>query len=183
MPLSEPAEREQLHTRTYEFAGFRRTDGLWDIEGRIVDTKGYTFTNTERGEIQPGEPLHDMQVRLTVDDRFIVRAVEVCTNAGPFGVCPAIAANYWKLEGKRIATGWRKTLKELFAGTEGCTHITELLGAMATPAFQTIYPVLQKEGKIRSIQGSRPPLIDSCHAFRSDGPVVKREWPDHYTGD
>ena len=54
---------------------------------------------------------------------------------------------------------------------------------MATPAFQTIYPVLQKEGKIRSIQGSRPPLIDSCHALRSDGPVVAREWPEHYTGE
>ena len=85
----------------YAFDGFRRADGLWDIEGRIVDTKGYPFTNTERGEIQPGEPLHDMQVRLTVDDRFVVRGTSrSAPTPGPFGVCPAIAANYKKLIGQ-----------------------------------------------------------------------------------
>lgn len=183
MPLSQPAAREHLHTRAYEFDGYRRADGLWDIEGRLVDTKGYTFENKERGQIPPGEALHDMEVRLTVDDRFVIREVEATTNAGPFGICPAIATNYKKLEGKRIATGWRKTLKELFAGTEGCTHITELLGAMATVAFQTIYPVLAKEGKVKPAPGKRPLLLDSCHAFKSDGPVVKREWPEHYTGE
>lgn len=183
MPLSEPAARERMHTRRYEFDGYRRDDGLWDIEGRIVDTKGYTFENKDRGAIPPGEALHDMEVRLTVDDRFVIRAVEASTNAGPYTVCPHVVANYRKLEGKRIATGWRKTLKELFAGTEGCTHITELLGAMATVAFQTIYPVLAREGKTRPAPGTRPLLIDSCHAFRADGPVVKREWPEHYTGD
>jgi hypothetical protein len=183
MPLSEPAEREHLHTRSYEFQGYRRSDGLWDIEGRLVDTKGYKFDNNDRGVIQPGEALHDMQVRMTVDDRFVIRGVEATTNAGPYGVCPAIAENYRKLEGKRIATGWRKTLKDLFGGTEGCTHITELLGAMATVAFQTIYPVLAKEGKTRPAQGIRPLLIDSCHAFRSDGAIVQREWPEHYTGE
>jgi hypothetical protein len=24
--------------------------------------------------------------------------------------------------------------------------------------------------------------LNSCHAFRSDGPVVKDNWPDFYTG-
>lgn len=183
MPLSPPAAREQLHTRSYEFGGYRRSDGLWDIEGRLVDTKGYPFQNKERGEIPPGEALHDMQVRLTVDDRFTIHAVEVTTEAGPFGVCPGITANYKKLEGKRLAMGWRKTLRQLFAGTEGCTHITELLGAMATVAFQTIYPVLAREGKTKPADGAKPALIGSCHAFRSDGRVVKREWPEHYTGE
>jgi len=28
----------------------------------------------------------------------------------------------------------------------------------------------------------KPRLIDSCHAFASDGDVVKRYWPDFYTG-
>src|SRR3546814_4645690 len=61
MPLSPPVERTCLHNRTYDFHGYQRADGLWDIEGRIVDTKSYPFANQDRGEIPPGEALHDMR--------------------------------------------------------------------------------------------------------------------------
>jgi len=26
-------------------------------------------------------------------------------------------------------------------------------------------------------------LIDSCHAFKSDGEIVRKQWPEHYTGE
>jgi hypothetical protein len=28
----------------------------------------------------------------------------------------------------------------------------------------------------------KPPILDTCHALASDGPVVKRFWPAFYTG-
>jgi hypothetical protein len=180
MPLSEPAEREALHARRYDFHGYRRRDGLWDIEGRIVDTKTYGFANYDRAYVEAGEPLHDMEVRLTVDDDLVIQHAEAVTNASPFTTCPAIAPNYQKLIGKRMGAGWRRAVKDAMGGTEGCTHISELLGAMATVAFQTIYPILAKEGKLKQPAGQRPGLINSCHAFRSDGPVVARAWPEHY---
>lgn len=182
MPLPPPAEREHLHTRRYDFQGYRRADGLWDIEGRMTDTKSYAFTNRYRGEIRPGEPIHDMAVRLTIDEDFVVREAVAVTDAGPFAECPAIAANYRKLVGKRLAGGWRRQVRELFAGTEGCTHLSELLGGMATVAFQALYPALKAKGRTEPARG-RPPLIDSCYAFRSDGPVVEQTWPGYYTGD
>ncbi len=38
MPLSPPAaSREHIHTRVVECRGYRRDDGLWDIEGHITD--------------------------------------------------------------------------------------------------------------------------------------------------
>src|SRR3546814_16324152 len=49
MPLSPPVERTCLHNRTYDFQGSQRADGLWDLEGRIVDTKTYPFANKEIG--------------------------------------------------------------------------------------------------------------------------------------
>ena len=51
-PLSGPVERKHLHTRRYEFQGFQRADGLWDIEGHMTDTKTYGFQNAWRGEIK-----------------------------------------------------------------------------------------------------------------------------------
>jgi hypothetical protein len=48
--------------------------------------------------------------------------------------------------------------------------------------------VLATEKKADSSAGSstghkRPPLLlNTCHAFRSDGEVTRKAWPEHYTG-
>jgi len=181
MPLSTPAAREQFHTRRYEFGGFRREDGLWDIEGRLIDTKTYAFSNEHRGEVEAGEPLHDMWLRLTIDEDFMVRDIEAETDSGPFAVCPAITPNFKRMVGIRIGPGWRQKVREQLSGAEGCTHLAEMLQAMATVAFQTLYPVLARKAK-ENPQPGRPPLIDTCHAFKSDGEIVKKAWPDFYTG-
>ena len=72
MPLSSPAPREHIHTRKVQCEGFRRSDGLWDIEGHITDTKTYGFGNRERGEVKPGSPIHDMWIWLTIDDMLTI---------------------------------------------------------------------------------------------------------------
>ena len=182
MPLSPPAERDPIHRRRYQFHGFRRKDGLWDIEGHITDVKSYAFPNRYRGEIPAGEPIHDMWIRLTLDDRFVVQAIEAQTDAGPFSLCPAVTPNFDRIVGLTVGPGWRRAIRSRLGGVEGCTHLNELLNAMATAAFQTIYPILARE-KGEASDSSRPPLIDSCHAFASDGEVVREHWPEHYTGE
>ena len=145
MSLSPAAEREQIHTRDYEFHGYRRKDGLWDIEGHLTDTKTYGFSNEHRGTIAPGDPIHDMWIRLTLDDDFTVRAIEVETASGPYGICPAIAPNFQRVVGLTVGAGWRGQIRERLGGVEGCTHLVEMLGAMATAAFQTMFPILSRE--------------------------------------
>ena len=49
MPLTEPVARELLHLRDIELRGYRRADGLFDIEATLQDTKSYAFSNAERG--------------------------------------------------------------------------------------------------------------------------------------
>ena len=58
-----------MHTRHVECRGYERDDGLWDIEGHLVDTKPYDMPNDDRvsGKIAAGEALHEMWIRLTVD--------------------------------------------------------------------------------------------------------------------
>ena len=181
MPLSTPVAREHLHTRQFEFHGFRRDDGLWDIEGHLTDVKTYGFPNDYRGEIAAGEPLHDMWLRITLDDDFVVHGIEAVTDGSPFATCPQITPNFQKMVGARIGSGWRRAVRERLGGIEGCTHLVEALGAMATVAFQTLYPAL-KDQREKAARLGKPPLIDTCHAFRSDGEVVQNRWPDFYTG-
>ncbi|HYD29548.1 MAG TPA: DUF2889 domain-containing protein [Azospirillaceae bacterium] len=182
MPLSAPAPRQHLHTRTVTCQGFRREDGLWDIEGHITDVKTYPFPNEHRGTIEPGDPIHGMWLRLTLDNDFTVRAVEAVTDKAPFGVCGAITPSFQRLLGLRIGPGWTRAVKERLSGVEGCTHLVELLGPVATTAFQTIYPALSRE---RAETGgpkvkARPPMLDTCHALASDGEVVQRHWPEFF---
>ena len=186
MPLSQPADRERIHTRSYEFGGYHRADGLWDIEGHMTDTKTYPVDNRDRGRLEPGDPVHDMWLRLTIDEDMVVHGIEAVTDAGPFTLCPAITPNFQRMVGHRIGAGWRGAIRKELGGVHGCTHLVEMLGAMGTVAYQTLYSARVRKAKdqAKANGGPRPksPLIDSCHAFASNGPVVKREWPEHYTG-
>ncbi|MDG4720470.1 MULTISPECIES: DUF2889 domain-containing protein [Thalassospira] len=192
MPLSRPADREHIHTRTVTCQGFRRKDGLWDIEGHITDIKTYAFTNDDRGEIPPGEPVHEMWIRVTIGDDLVIRAVEAVTDYAPFNGCDAIAPNYENLVGLKLGPGLRKQIRERVGGIHGCTHLNELMGPVATTAFQTVFPILARESLVAKETGKateedakprRMPLINTCHGWRSDGPAVKRIAPDFYTGD
>ncbi len=182
MPLPPPpVERTKLHNRIYDFQGYQRADGLWDIEGRIVDTKTYAFANDFRGEILPGEALHDMWIRLTIDEDFVVHDIEAVTDDSPFAICPSAAPSLKQVIGCQIMTGWRQQVRKQIGAAEGCTHLIEMLGAMATVAFQTLYPVRAKKAGARK-PGEKPGLLNSCYAFRSDSPVVRKSWPDFYSG-
>jgi len=182
MPLSSPTERTEQHTRTYDFRGYERKDGLWDIEGRLMDVKTYSFRNEFRGEIAPGDPVHDMWIRLTITEDFEVKAIEVVTDKSPFAICPAVAPNFQRIVGTKIGMGWKGQIRKLLAGSEGCTHLVEMLGAMATVAYQALYPKLIKKRPPRET-GQKPALLNTCHAFSSDGDIARKEWPEFYTGD
>ncbi len=181
MPLSDPAPREALHFRAIDCRGYRREDGLWDIEAHMTDTKSYPFTNRHRGEIKPGEALHDMWLRLTIDDEMTIRRVEAATEAAPFHVCGAITESFRKLEGLAIRPGWKRAVRERVGGVNGCTHLVELLQPLATVAFQTVWS-RRKSEKAVSAGTARPGFLDSCHALRSDGEIVRDHFPDWYTG-
>ncbi|MGH6990158.1 MAG: DUF2889 domain-containing protein [Stellaceae bacterium] len=189
MPLSPPASREPIHTRQIDCHGYRRTDGLWDIEGHIVDTKTYGFGNDERGRVEPGMPIHNMSIRLTVDDQLTIHGVEATTDASPYRICPEVTPNFQRLIGLRIGAGFRRAVRDRLGGTEGCTHLVELLVPVGTTAFQTIFPIVGREQFNRSQPAGaadpskppkRPALLDSCYAFSAEREVVARQWPEFH---
>lgn len=185
MPLPAPAPRKLAHTRTISMEAYARDDGLWDLEGQLIDVKPYAFANKDRGGIEAGEPLHDMLVRLTIDNHFEIMAIDVAMDSTPYSICPRITPNFQELVGHRIGPGWRRKLKEIAGGVKGCTHVLELLGAMATVAYQAAYSSEKVTGKkrVKDPSATAKFMVNTCHAYRADGPVVQEYFPDHYTGD
>lgn len=180
MPLPPPVARDELHRRIIDCRGYRRADGRFDIEARLTDTKGYPVDNRWRGRLAPGDAIHDMWLRLTVDEDLIVVGVAAATDAAPFAICDAITPAFARLEGLRIGPGWRREITRRLGGVHGCTHLVELLGPLGTAAMQTVMPLRRSREAAGS---SRPPAhLDGCHALRRDGPVVREHYPEWYTG-
>ena len=103
MSLSEPgAKREPLHRRTIEIVGYKREDGLYDIEGRLLDRKDVAFPVGGR-RLAPGEAVHDMWLRITVDREMRIVDAAASSDAMPYiGQCDRIAPDYRKLIGLAI---------------------------------------------------------------------------------
>ena len=51
-------KRRHLHNRSINVQGFVREDGLWEVEGRLYDTKTYDFDLPDKGRLHAAEPLH-----------------------------------------------------------------------------------------------------------------------------
>lgn len=181
--------REALHRRRIECTGYRRADGLWEVEAELIDTRTYRLATGDRPEIAPGEPLHHFQLRVTLGDDLVIRRAHARTIFGPAYTCPQISAAYERLAGLRIAGGFHSEARALFKGVGGCTHLTELLGPLATTVLQTLGPRVEARELARRAAVPpgepmpRPVMLDSCHTYRSDGPAVKRKFPEAYTGD
>ncbi|MGG5887875.1 DUF2889 domain-containing protein [Falsiroseomonas sp. HC035] len=185
MPLSKPEIlRTKLHRRQITMDGWQREDGLFDIEAHLVDTKSYPFENMDRGTIAPGEPLHGMWVRLTVDEAMVIRACEAVSDHTPYDICPQAAPNFGALAGVVIGPGFNRAVKERVGGVMGCTHLREVLAQMATVAHQTIAPVrwrrarLAREAAIAAGEQVAPAPrslpLGTCLAYAPDSPVVRR---------
>lgn len=171
-------EREEIHHRAIDIRFYRRSDGLHEVEGRLVDTKSHSFRRQLATEdTPPGVPVHDIVVRLVIDESMLVHDAQALMQATPFGVCHGAAGTVSPLKGLTIGAGWNRQVRELLGGSASCTHIAELLGPMATTVMQGLAP--QRLARINdpANEQQRAAKVDSCYAYAAEREVVARLWP------
>ena len=173
--------RRLIHTRRVSTCGYLRDDGLWDIEGELCDTKTYHYRNSDGLHREPGDPVHRMTIRLTVDDAMTVLEAATSMPATPFPECQAAASPVQGIVGVTIGPGWRKAIDSAMGGTLGCTHLRELLASMATVAFQTIpnYRASQRRARGEPVLTDGKPghQMGKCLGWDFNGPVMARVAP------
>jgi hypothetical protein len=180
LPLPPSVAREELHLRRIEVRGYRRQDGLYDIEARVTDTKSEPMRLKSSTQTLPaGEPLHDMWVRVVVDEDLTVHDIVASTDAAPYPMCPEATTAMLQLKGLRIGSGFSRVVRERLSGRQGCTHLTELLVPLATTAFQTLSPI-RNDRPERLDRSGRPAKIDSCYAYASTRDLVRVHWPEFH---
>ena len=84
-----PLTREELHFRRIDMRGWRRSDGWFEIEGRVTDRKPFDFRPPSSERIVGAEqPIHDLGIRLVFDTERMVREVHTFSDAYPYEQCP-----------------------------------------------------------------------------------------------
>lgn len=179
MPLPPPTiERTRIHTRLVELGGYKRVDGHWDIEAHLSDIKDHDYPLSS-GLRKQGEPVHDLWVRVTVDHQMNITEAIASSDATPYaGYCDRIAPDYAKLIGLNLFHGFRKSVRELFGSTRGCSHLTEMLMYLPTVALQTF----ASEVFDSDDSAHKPYQLDKCHALDSHSDTVQRYYPRWYRG-
>jgi hypothetical protein len=174
MPLPEPrAERVRIHQRRVNIDGYKRADGLWEVEATMVDTKDQDYPLSS-GLLKAGDAVHAMRVRVAFDAQLTIAEAAACTDAAPYpGACERVAPDYSRIVGLNLMQGFLRAVKEMFGGTQGCTHISELMMLLPTAALQTLAgEVLDNDDS-----GHRPFQLERCHALAAHSETVRLYYP------
>ena len=148
LPVTE-VERELRHTRRVRFEGYKRADGLWDIEGHLSDVKSHD-NPMKTGVRRAGQPIHEMWLRLTIDRHFTILDAAASSDAVPYpGGCESIAPAYKRLIGLNLIRDFRKNTRQLFAG----------------------------EMPEERADGRKPFQLDQCHALDTSSETVRKWYP------
>ena len=177
MPLPHAAAERQLkHRRQIDVQVYARGNGLWEIDARLSDVKTRD-TQMIDGPRPAGTPIHEMLLRLVVDERMTIVEAGSETRWMPYtGTCTEHGDAYARLVGLNLMQNFRQALRERVGGVLGCTHLTELAQVLPTAVVQAfVGEVIDARG---STDGARQPFqIDRCHALRADGEVVRQHFP------
>lgn len=180
MPLPVPVSRRALkHVRSIQIEAFARDDGLWDIDANIRDVK--TFDAKLATGLRPaGEPVHDLSLRITIDNQLTIVDAQSSSDAAPYpGICENHGDAYKKLIGLSLVKGLRQKLQERLSGIQGCTHLTELAQILPTAAIQAVSGLgfYTRNAVPATESETRPFQLGHCHALRLDGPAVAKFYP------
>lgn len=175
LPAAAP-QRQLKHRRQIDVQVFARGDGLWEVDATISDIKTRVAHMAE-GPRPPGTPIHEMLLRLVVNERLDIIEAGSETRWMPYtGHCAEHGDVYGRLVGLNLLDRFRDRLRERVGGVLGCTHITELAQVLPTAVVQAF------AGEVIDTRGAadgaaKPFQLDRCHALKSSGAVVRLHYP------
>lgn len=180
MTSQAPSSRTELHVRQIEMRAFQRTDGLFEVEGRVTDRKPEKFVpRMGAREVPAGAALHDMRVTIVFDEALKVKDIKAKTDASPYSHCSEAEQTMKVLIGAQMTKGWGRIVRERLGGEKGCTHLMELMMPMATVAFQSLSSINRHKPEALDPTG-RPIKINSCFAYGTEQPLVRAYWPEYF---
>jgi len=118
-----------------------------------------------------------MILRLLVNcSTLVIEDVDVDLISVPRELCRETMDSLAPIKGLILTKGFTAKAKRLAGGSKGCTHLVELLTAMAPAAFQgfAAYKSQSPSGLNQELAKTMVKyLVNTCHAWREEGPFVE----------
>lgn len=169
---------EPIHERTIKIKTFETGEDRIVIEGTLIDERLCpTFAYLVSGIIDP-KIVHNftINIELSLPD-LIIRSVNTNMTEVPAEVCRGAKDACDKLVGVSLLRGFKRTVKKLMGGVNGCVHLNTLLLSIGAYAFQgshTHYHRVQEHGRLKEIYLDESLVVNSCHVWKESGPFAPR---------
>lgn len=178
LPAAAPG-RQLKHRRTIDVQIFARGNGLWEVDARLTDVKTRD-AELGGGLRRAGDPIHEMLLRLVIDERMNILEAGSETLWMPYpGECSEHGDAYKQLVGLNLRDGFREAVRRRLGGTRGCTHITEMTQVLPTAVIQAFAGDVFRTSD-NPANDIRPFQLDRCHALRVDREAVRIHYPRWY---
>ncbi len=168
---------KKVFNRTIDITCYEDSSDSIIVQGELKDTRlcPYYLVTGERKD--PGI-LHNMKVSMRVSGNTLqISDIHVEMPHYPREECIESNIHIQKLNGLSITKGFTKAVKDTIGGIKGCTHVTNLILAMAPAAVQGFWANKAQKPVTKEFanQGSMSHyLIDTCYVWRKDGPMIKK---------
>ena len=174
MSFLDQCSKENIHNRNIDISTY-----AWDADhvlvvGELKEQRYVGFINNFGEQVNPGI-YHHMKIELLIDTRTkTIKDVAVTLPRVPREDCPAMATSLDQIKGMDITRGFSSKIRKMVGGNKGCVHLNTLLLAMAPAAVQGSWINISWQQKDA---GQPDPetgkhLVDSCWAWRKNGPLV-----------
>ncbi len=166
---------DRIHSRKVDMAVFALDAGKIVVEGVLKDERHFT-SHVITGETRPPGILHHMIMRMVVSGpKLVIEDIEVKMPQTPRKECREAESSLQPVIGMTISSGFTNRVKTALSGPIGCSHLVSLLLAMAPAAVQGFWSdvVRTPHDPSEFSQLAMDVVLDTCHVWRSDGPVVK----------
>ncbi|MBW2654813.1 MAG: DUF2889 domain-containing protein [Deltaproteobacteria bacterium] len=167
---------EKIHNRNLNISSYIVDDKHILIAGELKERNLITVYKRSGEPIEPNV-FHHMQIQLLVkiSELKIVDIHMKIPGAPHDNICREMENSLDKIKGLNIAPGFTSKVKKIAGGIKGCVHLTTLLLSMAPAALQGywIFGAREEHRSENSILDIEKYLVDTCWAWRKDGPLTK----------
>ena len=173
--------REELHLRQIQFRGWRRGDGLFEVEASLTDRKPHDFQPPSGSRlVAAGDPIHDLGLTLVFDADMVVREVNTFFAAYPYRQCHGGGDSLRALVGLKIGAGWSSEVRKRLPTGDTCAHLRELLIPLASAATIALASVRSPAALDALGPDGIPRKIDTCYAYGASRELVLQRWPSFH---
>jgi hypothetical protein len=167
---------KKVHTRTIEVTTYEYDGQRIIVEGFLKDDR-FQESHVITGETFPGGVVHHMSIRLLVNcSNLLIEDIDCDLTSVPREMCRETIDCLAPIKGLTIARGFTAKVKKMAGGNKGCTHLVELILAMAPAVFQgfgahqSMKPLNLGSDHRKLILEF---LLNTCRVWREDGPFVE----------